>query len=402
MTRQEQSFRLDERFEDQAARTPDSVALYDHGVSITFAELQARSDAFAASLRARGIGEDSFVGLHMERSIAYVISVLAILKLNGAVVPLPPSYPEARLGDILAFAELDAVVDDATTPLPPSLSSRIVPFEEASTEVNEWQGATARRPDQAAFILCSSGSTGQPKMIVRSHRSLFHRLLWTWENHPYADDEVCCQKSHATTTHAIFELFEPLLQGIPVRIVSDQDARALETFWETVRSRAISRLLLVPSVLQASLDMPGFVAPPVKVVVLMGEYVHPALAQRAIETFPKQTSIYSIYGSTEASSTFVCDVRQLWRAGEELPLGVPISADVHDSVLDEGGEPVAIGDVGTLHIAGTPLFTEYFKSPAQTASRIHHRLEQWRTDVSNARSGAQDARRESAVPRTRG
>ena len=367
MIQPEQLFRLESAFEEQAARTPDSVALHDHGVSITFAELQARSAAFAASLRARGIGEGSFVGLHMERSIAYVISVLAIMKLNGAVVPLPPSYPEARLKEILAFAELDAVVDDATTPLPLS-TSRIVPFEEASSEVNEWPGAIAGRPDQAAFVLCSSGSTGTPKMIVRSHRSFFHRLLWTWDSHPYADGEVCCQKSHATTTHAIYELFEPLLRGIPVRIVSDQDARALETFWETVRSREISRLLLVPSVLQASLDIPGFVAPPVKVVVLMGEYVHPALAQRAIEAFPEQTSIYSIYGSTEASSTFVCDVRESWRAGEGLPLGVPISADVHDLVLNEGGEPTADGDAGMLHIAGTPLFTEYFKSPAQTAA----------------------------------
>ena len=68
----------------------------------------------------------------MERSIAYVVSMLAILKLNGAVVPLPPSYPEARLREILAFAALDAVVDDAATPLTRRLSSRIVPFEAAS------------------------------------------------------------------------------------------------------------------------------------------------------------------------------------------------------------------------------------------------------------------------------
>jgi len=135
-----------------------------------------------------------------------------------------------------------------------------------------------------------------------------------------------------------------------------------------VRARAISRLLLVPSVLQASLDMPGFVAPAVEVVVLMGEYLHPALAERAMKAFPEQTSIYSIYGSSEASSTFVCDIRRSWRAGEELPLGIPISADVRECVLNEDGEPVAAGEAGMLHIAGTPLFTEYFKSPEQTAA----------------------------------
>jgi amino acid adenylation domain-containing protein len=368
MNRQEHSFRLDERFEEQVERTADRVALFYHGASITYAELSARSDAFAASLRAAGVRDGSFVGLHMERSISYVISLLAILKLNSAVVPIPPSYPEVRLREILSFAGLDAIVDDAATPLSPSLSTRIVRFDEASTGTGEWPGHTGGRPDQAAFVLCSSGSTGQPKMIVRSHRSFFHRLLWTWENHPYDDGEACCQKSFMTTTHAIYELFEPLLRGIPVHILSDQDARDVQTFWELVRSKTISRLLLVPSVLQASLDMPGFVAPSVKVVVLMGEYVHPELAGRAVEAFPEHTSIYSIYGSTEASSTFVCDVRRSWLPGDALRLGIPISADVRDSVRGVDGAPVPAGEVGMLHIAGTALFTEYFKSPAQTAS----------------------------------
>jgi amino acid adenylation domain-containing protein len=371
MTRSEFPFRLDLLFEEQAGRTPGSVALHDHGVSVTFGELRARSDALAAALRARGLGDGGFVGLHMERSIAYVISVLAILKLNGAVVPLPPAYPEARLHEILSFAALDAVIDSATSPLGPSLRSltaRIIRFEDAVAERHEWARSATGGEDQAAFVLCSSGSTGQPKMIVRSHRSFFHRLLWTWESHPYATDEACCQKSHMTTTHAIYELFEPLLRGVPVHVISDQEVRALETFWETVRALAISRLLLVPSMLQASFDVPGFVAPPVNVVVLMGEYVHPRLAERAIEGLSRQTKIYSIYGSTEASSTFVCDVRQSWRHGEELPLGVPISADVHDAVLDEHGMPVPAGDAGILHIGGTPLFTEYLKSPEQTAA----------------------------------
>ncbi|MFI5231158.1 MAG: AMP-binding protein [Gemmatimonadales bacterium] len=368
MNTREGSLRLDERFDAQARRTPGSVALHDHGTSVTFAELQARSDVFAASLRASGVRDGGFVGLHMERSIGYVVSVLAILKLKGAVVPLPPSYPEARRREILSFAALDAVVDDAATPLDPSLGGTIVRFDAASPQTRAASAGVAGDADQPAFVLCSSGSTGQPKMIVRSHRSFFHRLFWTWETHPYDDGEVCCQKAHMTTTHAIYELFEPLLRGVPVHIMSDHDARALETFWETVRSRAVSRLLLVPSVLQASLDMPGFVAPPLKVVVLMGEYVHPELAGRAIAAFPEHASIYSIYGSTEASSTFVCDVRRSWRQGEELPLGVPISADVRDSVLSDDGVPVAAGAPGMLHVAGTPVFTEYFKSPAQTAA----------------------------------
>jgi amino acid adenylation domain-containing protein len=359
---------LHECFEDQAASTPDRVALYCKDSAATYADLKAASDRVAASLRARGIRKGCYVGLHMERSIEYVVAMLGILKANGAVVPLPPSYPEGRLREILSFAGLHAVIDAADTPLPPGLSDRVLRLSDLSPAPAAPESGDPGDPDQPAFVLCSSGSTGTPKMIVRSHRSFFHRLRWTWEHHPYAEGEVCCQKSFMTTTHAIYELFEPLLRGVPVVIISDQEARDLEAFWETIRARAVSRLLIVPSVLRASLDMPGFVAPSVKVLVLMGEYVPPRLAGRALESFPRETRLFSIYGSTEASSTLVCDLRESFRAGEELPLGKPIAPEVRAYVLGAELEPVGPGEVGMLHMAGPALFEEYFKDPALTAS----------------------------------
>ena len=369
------SLLLHERFARQAGGTPGRVALYYKDRSITFAELAAAAHRVAAALRSRGIGAGRYVGLHMERSIDYVIALLGILEANCAAVPLPPSYPEGRLREILSFAEMDAIVDDAETPLDPALSDRVVHFGDLTAARGGTAGGLAATDaalpgsaDQPAFVLCSSGSTGKPKMIVRSHRSFFHRLQWTWDHHPYAPGEVCCQKSFMTTTHAIYELFEPLLAGTPLIIIPDQEVRDLERFWETIRTRGISRLLIVPSLLQASLDMPGFAAPPVKVLVLMGEYVHPRLAGRALESFPEPAKVFSIYGSTEASSTLVCDLRESYRAGEELPLGKPISPDVRASVLGAGLEPVAPGEAGMLHIAGPALFKEYFKDPALTAS----------------------------------
>lgn len=371
MSLPEQSFRLDYCFEQQALRTPDRVAVFDGGTAITFAELKARSDHLLAQLRASGITAGSHVGLHMSRSAAYIFSALAVLKANAAVVPLPPNYPESRLREILAFAKLDIVLDNAASPLDPSLSDRVMHV--AGTDgrghvASEPTAAAAGDPDQPAFVLCSSGSTGRPKLIVRSHRSFFHRLQWTWNNHPYTDDEVCCQKSHMTTTHAIYELFEPLLRGIPVRLISDQDVQHVESFWETIRAQSISRLLIVPSLLQAALDVPGFVAPPLKVLILMGEYVSPRLAEQLLAAFPAHTRVYSIYGSTEASSTLVCDIRSAFRRGEELPLGTPISSDVRTLVLDAHGKPVAAGETGILHVAGSPLFSGYFRDPVLTAA----------------------------------
>lgn len=366
-----QSLRLDCGFEQQARRTPDRVAVFDGDSALTFAELKTRSDHLLAQLLARGISAGSHVGVHMSRSATYITCILAVLKANAAVVPLPPNYPESRLREILAFAKLDIVLDDAATPLDPSLSDRVMHVSGTDGRghvASDPTAAAAGDPDQPAFVLCSSGSTGMPKLIVRSHRSFFHRLQWTWDNHPYTDDEVCCQKSHMTTTHAIYELFEPLLRGIPVRVISDPDVQHVESFWETIRAQSISRLLIVPSLLQAALDVPGFVAPPLKVLTLMGEYVSPRLAEQVLAAFPAHTRVYSIYGSTEASSILVCDIRSAFRTGAELPLGTPISSDVRALVLNAHGKSVAAGETGILHVAGSPLFSGYFRDPALTAA----------------------------------
>jgi len=361
-------FLLHARFAERARRAPGATALLCGEDSISCADLQERAERAADALRAVGVGPGAVVGLHAERSIPWVVGLLAILRAGGAVVPLPPSYPLERLRALLAFARLDAVVDAEATALPASLPTRTLRLEDLVAAGSPGGVSEAGDPEAPAFILASSGSTGHPKLIVRSHRSFFHRLGWMWATHPYAADEVCCQKAHLTTTHAVYELFEPLLGGTPVVIVPDDEVRDLEGFWDTVRTRGVTRLLLVPSVLRASLDMPGFAPPPLRLVVLMGEYVPPGLAERAVAAFPAGTELVSIYGSTEASSTLLCDLRADFRPGEELPLGRPLTSDVRPHVLGPDRTPVAPGGEGRLFMEGSPLFAGYFRDPEQTDS----------------------------------
>ena len=338
-----QSFRFDTAFEQQAARTPGAVALRYGDAAITYAELDARANRVANSLRVTGVAPGAYVGLHVERSIDAVAALLGILKAGGAVVPLPPSWPADRVAEILRFARLDAVIDAV------SLSDALAGD---GTPPPRTGGS-----DSPAFVICSSGSTGTPKMIVRSHGSFLHRLQWTWDKHPYAADDVCVQKSFQATTHAVYELFEPLLRGVAVRIIPDEALRDLAGFWSVLVAERVTRLLIVPSMLQASLELPEFAAPPLRVLVLMGEHVPASLASRVVAAFPPTTRIVSIYGSSEASSTLVSDLRSPRNAGDDPPLGKPISSDVRVDVRD-----------GLLYVAGTPLFTEYFRNPGGTAA----------------------------------
>lgn len=365
---------LERLFIEQSQRTPDRIALFEGARSITYAQLDARSARVAAALRSRGIAEGSVVGLHIDRSIDWVAGVLAILRANAAVMPLPPNYPSARLKDILAQAGAPAVIHNRATQLDPALGQHSLDFDELCGEAAAPPEAGREEddgdPDRAAFVLCSSGSTGLPKMIVRSHRSFFHRLSWTWTQQPFSAGEIGCHKAHTTTTHGLYELFEPLLRGVPAVIVPDTQVRDLEQFWSVVRSHAVTRLLIVPSAMKASLDMPGFTPPALRVVVLMGEHLQSGLAQRIVDAFPAATRLYSIYGSTEASSTLVCDLRESTQPGQELPLGVPITRDVGVHVLDRNLDPVEPGQSGRLYISGPALFTGYFRNPDLTSSVV--------------------------------
>lgn len=359
---------LHAHFWDRVTAVPGDVALVEGNRTVTFAELGARVCGIVDALAEHDIGSGALVGLHMERSIDWVAATLAVLTTNAAVVPLPPSYPAARIREIVSFGELDVVIDTAAGSLEPMMSSKWLVLDQLLRDDAPPVRACDGSPSQAAFVLCSSGSTGRPKMIVRSHGSFFHRLRWTWIQHPYERGEHCCQKSHSTTTHAIYELFEPLLKGVPVTMIPDEVVRDLERFWAAVRQADISRLLVVPAQLQASLAMPGFVAPRLRVLVLMGEYVSPTLAAQVLNVFPESTAAYSIYGSTEASSILVCELRESFRSGKELPLGRPISNEITALVLDGRGRPVVIGEVGRLCIAGPAVFTEYFRDPKLTAA----------------------------------
>ncbi len=367
-----QGFRFDKAFEEQVLRTPEAVALRSPEGTITYADLDVKANQIANHLKAAGVPTEAFVGLYLERSINAVAAMLGILKADAAVVPLPPSWPADRIAEVLNFADLDAVIVADSTPLPANICSRVLSLDDALRGIASAPTKTLGS-DRPAFVICSSGSTGTPKMIVRSHGSFYHRLQWTWNEHPFTATDVCVQKSFQTTTHAVYELFEPMLRGVTVRIVPDEALRDLAEFWSLLASESVTRLLIVPSMLQASLDLPGFVAPPLRVMVLMGEHVSASLASRAVATFPAETKIFSIYGSSEASSTMLVDLRLSRPADEDPPVGEPISPEVRAYVLDKNLCPVAPGGFGMLYIAGKSLFTEYFRDAEGTNAVLEER-----------------------------
>ncbi|HEX6042719.1 aminotransferase class III-fold pyridoxal phosphate-dependent enzyme, partial [Longimicrobium sp.] len=220
---------LAERFEARAAAAPDAVALIAGEETITFGALDARANRLARVLQARGVGAETVVGIHLDRSPEYAAAVLAVLKAGGAYLPLDPSYPADRLAYMLADSGAPVVVTDAAhrATLPVS-DADVLDLDAAAATVDGADATAPARfaaPDGLAYLLYTSGSTGTPKPIGGTHRGVVNRCAWMEAAHPFAAGEVCCQKTAIGFVDSVWELFGPLLAGVPSVVLGPDDAR---------------------------------------------------------------------------------------------------------------------------------------------------------------------------------
>ncbi len=204
-------------FETQVAQTPDAVAVVCGDESLTYGELNRRANQVAHYLRGLGVGPEMLVGLSIERSLSLVIGLLGILKAGAAYLPLDPTYPPERLAFMIEDAQPPVVLtqERVVAGLPAHRTQRVCldaywPTIAQYSDENPGSRATA---DNMAYLLYTSGSTGQPKGVLGVHRATVNALAWMWQAYPLASDEVCCQKTSISFGDSIQELLGPLLQG---------------------------------------------------------------------------------------------------------------------------------------------------------------------------------------------
>jgi|GEM_PF-192527 len=359
-------------FVAQAARTPDAVAVEHGAESLSYAELERRSARLAARLRALGVGPEARVGVCLERSPGLLVAVLATLRAGGAYVPLDPGYPSERLARVLEDAAVSVVLADAASAaLLPEHGAHVVMVGAAVTDTAEYDGAapgTGASPENAAYVIHTSGSTGAPRGVVVEHRS-FAALLDSARGllDIGPGDVVPVLASYAFDIWG-FEALAPLLRGATLRIVPAEVVKDPSRLVETLRGAAVVHAVpaLMRQVAAAAADTGPLDG--VRRVFVGGDAVPPDLFPEIRSAFP-DAEARVLYGPTEAT---VLASAQRVRPDEPVAgslLGLPLP-HATAYVLDGAGEPVPFGVPGELYLGGAGVARGYLGRPELTAVRF--------------------------------
>jgi aspartate racemase len=365
---------LAERFESQAAATPDSVALVFEGRQVSYRELDDRAGALARYLRARrGVGPETRVGLYLQRGVDMIVGVLGIIKAGGAYVPLDPNAPATRLAFILDDADVALVLtqDAARNELPTDWTGPVValdsewPVIEQTPDAPFTHNATA---ENLAYIMYTSGSTGIPKGTSVCHRSVM-RLVMNTNYLEFGPTETFLLFAPLAFDASTFEIWGSLLHGSRLVVFPPHQA-SLEELGRWLREHEISTLWLTAAIFHQMAEVQLEALSGVRRLLSGGDVLSIPHVQRMLAHLPEDGVFINGYGPTENTTFTSCHVMtRESRVEGPVPIGRPIS-NTQIYVLDRAMQPVPVGAHGELYIGGDGLARGYLERPALTAEKF--------------------------------
>jgi amino acid adenylation domain-containing protein len=348
---------------EQAARTPEAVAVSCGGERLSYGELDARAGRLARRLMRLGVGPEVLVGLCAERSPALLVGLLGVLKAGGAYVPLDPTHPRERLGHILADAGAPVLVTEKPLleALPPH-GARIVLLEEDGDDGPEIP-LPASDPESLAYVIYTSGSTGRPKGVEVRHRGVVNYLVTMAARPGLGSRDVMVAVTTLSFDIAVTELLLPLAVGARVELVRRETAGDADRLAAVLEESGATCMQATPATWTLLVEG-GWKGRPHLKALCGGEAFPRALADKLL---PRVGELWNVYGPTE---TTVWSARHPVGPGSRaVPLGLPLgNTTIH--LAGQSGELVPVGAAGELLIGGEGLARGYHGRPDLTAERF--------------------------------
>ncbi|MBD3182749.1 amino acid adenylation domain-containing protein [Candidatus Poribacteria bacterium] len=358
--------------EKQAKKTPESTAIVCKDKSLTYRELNARSNQLAHYLKRLGIGPEKTVGICMERSLDMITSIMGILKAGGAYVPMEHNYPEDRLSYMAKDSRMSVILtkSDQSPDLAGHTTSRInidkdwkkISLEQATPSHSEVKS------HNLAYVLYTSGTTGKPKGVAVEHRQLMNYCFGIMEKLDFKPQRSYAMVQPLTVDACITVLFPPLILGGTLHIILREQSLDPRALGEYFKNHSIDYLKIAPSHLEMLLSSasPGEILP--KDTLVIGGEASRWKWVKKLQSIKPGCNIYNHYGPTETTvgvTTYHVNNQTEDREYTITPIGKPLP-NTQIYILTEQMQPVPIGVTGEIFIGGFNLARCYLNNPEQT------------------------------------
>lgn len=360
---------IHEIFQRQVVKTPNSIAVVSGDKTLTYNELDSKSDSVALMLREKGVKRDTIVGIMVDRSLEMIIGIFGILKAGGAYLPILASYPQKRIDYMMQECKADIMLtqDKYMDKISPSIES-ISLDNECIYNIFQGRISNINKSRDLAYVIFTSGSTGKPKGTMIEHRSLINRLNWMQRKYHISEQDVILQKTPYGFDVSVWEIFLWSMVGARVCMLEPNCEKFPQAIIETVEKNKVTIMHFVPSMMSVFLgylrldeDLRALAS--LKMIFCSGE----VLTTKNVQEFNNKlfknnnTLLINLYGPTEATidvSYYDCTSNQNL---DKVPIGKPIDNVKLFIVSDKFLQP--IGEIGEICIAGDGLARGYLNRP---------------------------------------
>ncbi len=352
-------------FEAQVERTPSATAIAFGDQQLTYQQFNRQVNQLAHQLMAHGVTADTPVVICLERSVAMVVAIYAILKAGGAYVPIEPTFPVERIAYMLENAQPRLVLTrTALKSLFPATQQLLC----VDSLADRADASTDNPPIQAqqrdlAYILYTSGSTGRPKGVAIPHAALYNQMRWIQSVYPFNENDRLLQRTPFSFDASVWEFFAPLLVGGTLVVAPPFHNVNVHALADALQKSRITVMQIVPSLLQLLVEHNGLAESKLRRLFVGGEALSAELVKQVRTVYAHP--IVNLYGPTEVCiNSVVCEV------GDGcVHIGRPIH-NIQAYILDEQMQPVPIGVVGELYLAGRGVARGYWNRPELSAERF--------------------------------
>ncbi|MEP7252799.1 MAG: amino acid adenylation domain-containing protein [Ginsengibacter sp.] len=363
-------------FEEQATKTPQSIALVYEEEELTYRELNERSNRLARYLQKKGVKEETLVPICIERGIGMMVGILGILKSGGAYVPIDPEYPQDRISYMLEDTAVGVIVSSKASKekLPAKAGAEIIlidgDWDEISKEATP-NLSIGIAPNSLAYVIYTSGSTGKPKGVLIEHRNVVRLFLTDKPLFDFSEKDVWTMFHSFCFDFSVWEMYGALFYGGRLVIVPANATKDTILFAELLLKEKVTILNQTPSAFYVLQDVlvPKTNQVDIRYVIFGGEALNPAKV-RPWKKLYKNSRIINMYGITETTVHVTYQEigwEQIENGNSIIGKTIPT---LYAYVLDNSQNLLPIGIAGELCVGGKGLARGYLNRDDLTAQKF--------------------------------